>query len=136
MTSKSHLHHNFYPKNDVNSNAKRWTPLSRKDIHRSVKRDPFFSNPQKETMNKLSSSIFHTVLLTALSASAFAQAPIVRQPPPPPPTDQQQAQPAYPQAVQPTDQQPTQMDNSQQGEPQYQQQAPPPDSSKARRHRR
>jgi len=79
-------------------------------------------------MNKLGSGILHTVLLTALSASSFAQAPIVRQPPPPPPADQQQqAQPAYPQADQPTDQQATQPDNSQQGQPQYQQQAPQPD---------
>ncbi|WP_433973122.1 DUF3300 domain-containing protein [Tunturiibacter lichenicola] len=86
-------------------------------------------------MNKLGSAILHTVLFSTLSASAFAQAPIVRQPPPPPPTDQQQqAPPAYPQAGQPTDPQAMPPDNFQAGQPQYQQQgqpqyqqAPPPD---------
>jgi hypothetical protein len=77
------------------------------------------SYPKKETMNRFNTNILRTALLTALTASAFAQAPIVRQPPPPPPPDQQQAQPAYPQAGQPGD--------PQSGQPQYQQQAPPPD---------
>jgi hypothetical protein len=36
-----------------------------------------------------------TAILTASIATAFAQAPIVRQPPPPPPPDQQQADPQY-----------------------------------------
>ncbi|MEI9980133.1 MAG: DUF3300 domain-containing protein [Edaphobacter sp.] len=35
------------------------------------------------------------VLLTGFITTAFAQAPIVRQPPPPPPPDQQQADPQY-----------------------------------------
>jgi hypothetical protein len=73
-------------------------------------------------MNRFNNCILHTVLLTALSGSAFAQAPIVRQPPPPPNPDQQQAQPAYPQAGQPGD--------PQSGQPQYQQ-APPPDPQQA-----
>ncbi|WP_433983135.1 DUF3300 domain-containing protein [Tunturiibacter empetritectus] len=72
-------------------------------------------------MKKLAHALVNTLFVTALSASAFAQAPIERQPPQPLP-DQQQAQPnqqdeqAYPQQYDP-----------QQGDPQYQQQAGPPD---------
>jgi hypothetical protein len=80
------------------------------------------SHQKKEHMKKLTLSLLCTTLLTALSASLLAQAPIERQPPPP---DQQQAQPypqsqpAYPQQDQPQYQQ-------QPGPPDQQQQAPPP----------
>jgi hypothetical protein len=55
-------------------------------------------------MKKLFTLALCTMLLAGLSASAFAQAPIVRQaPPPPPPANQQQVQPNGPQQAPPAD---------------------------------
>lgn len=80
-----------------------------------------FMHREKEHMKKPTIGLLCTFLLTASSVSAFAQAPIVREPPPPPPADQQQAQPYNPQPAQPGYPQ-----TDQQQAPPDQQQGPPP----------
>ena len=95
------------------------------------KQNPLPSSLKKESMTKLRTIVFGTIALAGISASAFAQAPIERQPPPPP-SDQQQAQPQYQQPAssnqqaQPPYQQPGQPPNPQQAPPPDQQQGPPP----------
>jgi Protein of unknown function (DUF3300) len=95
-------------------------------MHVFSKQNPLPSSLKKESMTKLRTIVFGTIALAGISASAFAQAPIVRQPPPPPPPDQQQAQPSYQQPGQPASPQPAQPSDSQQAPPPDQQQGPPP----------
>jgi Protein of unknown function (DUF3300) len=66
-----------------------------------AKHNPFSSSSKKESMKKLCTLALSALLLTG--ASAFAQAPIVRQAPPPPP---QQQPGQYPQQAPPPDQGP------------------------------